>query len=928
MDEATHKDQQKPKEILELEELLSYEFELSNGSYNGYHGFSIASSSYLMQENKVIALSVANRDVSKLDRLAFFENLKCFDATECKLSDISFLSDCKELEVLYLGGNHIHDLSPIGRLHNLKYLSLWGNALTDSNILEIRNLRYLEGLYVSQNQLTDFQFACNHPDLKKIYISRNVIRDLSPIMSLNQLEVLLIDENLLSSISGITCLNSLRKLSIQGNLVRSIPKDVYKNFIIDFYDHDALDREADSAIYIANNPLNFPPTSVIQLGREVTTNYYENAETFGHQPLSEGRVIFVGDGSSGKTSLIEKMVHHRFQLGRAQTNGIKIENLHLQHPDDGRELSFHFWDFGGQEIQHAVHKFFFTEGCLYVLVLDNRKEEEPEYWLQQIESLGGSAPVMVVFNKHDQNPVETADRKLLKEKYPNIVGFFSTSCATDFGVPDFRKVLEEQLVKLRTVEEEFPKNWLAIKKAIEERTTSSQHYLTYETYSEVCRQNHVENEDSQKLLLQYFNKVGAVTWFGEDANLKFMHVLNPEWITKGVYKIVTGKKTANLYGQISLRDFPELLQPVDENDYTYKEEHYVYLLNMMRKFQLCYCPDDRNMLIPSAFGKTPKVEYSDFRGEGVHTYILQFKDYMPIALIHRFIAMNISRAVERNYWYSGIVLQDAKTATIAMVHADKEAKRIYLRIKGENPLGVWEHERRVLAEIIDSYAKIKYDELVALDERTDSAVKYDDLISHIQANRYEYFHPKNKRTYKVPELLSYFERKDETVDKFRQGKLKLNEHDHRNDEHAAQLVQQFFINATATAQSKSASHSSSTVNIHLVHQLSADLQGEIAYLQEQTDKNAELLVQTLALIKEFAEDAEKAEKPNDVVKKGWGRKLLNTFKTLGDAGRQAKGIKDGSEILKSVLEKTQELTSKLNMHEVVNSISIFLQDFN
>ena len=45
----------------------------------------------------------------------------------------------------------------------------------------------------------------------------------------------------------------------------------------------------------------------------------------------------------------------------------------------------------------------YKQGCLYVLVLDNRKEEEPEYWLQQIESLGGKAPVLVVFNKQDEN---------------------------------------------------------------------------------------------------------------------------------------------------------------------------------------------------------------------------------------------------------------------------------------------------------------------------------------------------------------------------------------------------------------------------------------------------------------------------------------------------------------------------------------------
>jgi len=37
-----------------------------------------------------------------------------------------------------------------------------------------------------------------------------------------------------------------------------------------------------------------------------------------------------------------------------QTNGVKLEQLNLQHTEDQRDLIFHVWDFGGQEIQHAV----------------------------------------------------------------------------------------------------------------------------------------------------------------------------------------------------------------------------------------------------------------------------------------------------------------------------------------------------------------------------------------------------------------------------------------------------------------------------------------------------------------------------------------------------------------------------------------------
>ena len=95
----------------------------------------------------------------------------------------------------------------------------------------------------------------------------------------------------------------------------------------------------------------------------------------------------------------------------------------------------------------------------------------------------------------------------MKEKYPNIVGFYNTSCKTGFGIEDFKASLEKEVVKLRTVSEQFPNNWLAIKNAIEEYTSGSQHFLTYEAYKEICKQNHLVSEDAQKLLLKYFNTI-------------------------------------------------------------------------------------------------------------------------------------------------------------------------------------------------------------------------------------------------------------------------------------------------------------------------------------------------------------------------------------------------------------------------------------
>jgi len=160
-----------------------------------------------------------------------------------------------------------------------------------------------------------------------------------------------------------------------------------------------------------------------------------------------------------------------------------------------------------------------------------------------------------------------------------------------------------------------------------------------------------------------------------------MHVLNPAWITQGVYRIVTGVKTQALKGQIHISDFKELLYPVNKSDYVYNESHHGYILALMKKFELCYTANDKDILIPSLFSKEPKIEYKDFIGEGVRTYVFQFTDYLPVAVIHQFIVRNIEKAFDKNYWYQGIVIQNKDKDTLAMVQLDKEAKRIYVRVK-------------------------------------------------------------------------------------------------------------------------------------------------------------------------------------------------------------------------------------------------------
>jgi len=139
------------------------------------------------------------------------------------------------------------------------------------------------------------------------------------------------------------------------------------------------------------------------------------------KPLCEVKILMVGDGGSGKTSLIRRLFGESFHSYQAKTDGIEIQYGYIE--EETREIRLRFWDFGGQEVMHATHQFFLSKRSFYILVPDGRKEEDAEYWLKHIESFGRNSPILIVLNKTDQNPGFDVNRRFLQDKYREIRGF-------------------------------------------------------------------------------------------------------------------------------------------------------------------------------------------------------------------------------------------------------------------------------------------------------------------------------------------------------------------------------------------------------------------------------------------------------------------------------------------------------------------------
>ena len=268
-------------------------------------------------------------------------------------------------------------------------------------------------------------------------------------MSFGQLQNLsslgLGDNQLKELPAWLLALKNLQKLYLHSNKIRKLPKEILDlNLEIEWKYWGS-----EKAIYVKDNPFETPPVEIVKQGNQAIADYYAALESkpttttdtktqsttvvdSKPQPLNESKLILIGDGGAGKTSLMKRLLRQEFNPQESQTHGININTLELAHQN--QDIKLHCWDFGGQQIMHATHQFFLSKRSLYLLVFDSRRETQPDYWLKHIQTFGNNAPVIIAINKIDENSHFSLPKRKLIQQYPNIKHIAHISCATQDGI--------------------------------------------------------------------------------------------------------------------------------------------------------------------------------------------------------------------------------------------------------------------------------------------------------------------------------------------------------------------------------------------------------------------------------------------------------------------------------------------------------------
>ncbi|MBI3174981.1 MAG: GTP-binding protein [Chloroflexi bacterium] len=615
--------------------------------------------------SNLISLNISKNHLTVFNESFWF--LTSLQELNLRENDIAIIPDeismLSNLEKLDLYGNQLNSVSEhINLIFNLRELNLSYNIF--SFFPENLQNKYLESLLFEGHQIAVIPSTIGElTNLKKLGLSRNQIQYLPPEMKeLRLLDTLDISFNKLDYIpEEVKFLSKLKFLDLRNNFI-PVPFEILENVT--------------------------DPNFILQ-------NYfgYKGQKRY---PIHEAKILFVGQGSVGKTSLIKRITSSTFDSREDKTDGINISQWSIPRTDfefvrtkdisGNASIRLNIWDFGGQEIMHATHQFFLSRRSVYVLVLDTRLSQEEnrlDYWLKIIQAFGGNSPVIIVGNKIDQHPLDI-DRNSIFKKYPIVEDIVGTSAALSIGIDDFKSAIIKRVNLLAYVRDLLPESWFTVKTKLEELGKQS-NFITHDKYLDLCAENEVSDETSQRTLIGFLHDLGVVLHFQDDPRLEALGILNPQWVTNGVYKILNSHALFQHKGVLTVSMLDEILNLPE-----YPRGKRLFIVDMMKKFELCYdIESDKTFLVPDLLPK----DQPDLSFNGIPAFEYVYP-VLPSSVVTRFIVRMNQHICDGFVWRTGVVLKIGDNK--ALVKADIEDRKITIAIDGV------EHTRR------DALSAIRY----------------------------------------------------------------------------------------------------------------------------------------------------------------------------------------------------------------------------
>ncbi len=543
--------------------------------------------------------------------------------------------------------------SEIGSLKHLIKIILIGNRLMYLPE-QIGNLTALKILNLNYNDLTSLP------------------AEIGKLMNLEELH--LYNNKLCSLPVELGKLTNLKELRLSGNQLRSLPAELGKLTKL-------------KALSLEGNPLESPPQEVVKQGTQAVLAYLRE---LGKEERREwvSKLLVVGEGGVGKTSLLKRLLGEGFNPDQKTTHGLQIRTLTQPHPREANvEMCLNAWDFGGQYILHATHQFFLTKRSLFILVWNARhgwQHGKIYYWLDVIHARAPESTILIVATHTEDWPADLPYEEILS-KYPQVCGRFSVSNERGTGIDVVKEAIQREAAELPLMGERCPAVWLNLAEEVRElRKTKA--YIYPNELSEVIRENDVREED-KGILSTWLHDLGDILYFKDNPELSDIIILNPEWVASNISHMLEDaeiEKGLGIFRKEHMEAvWPNIEPPVRD-----------VFLRLMEQFDLSFRTlEDKDISIvverlslnASESAKGYEEIWDARKGDNEIKMKFYLNTSLPPGIPTWFIARS-HRFTTYKHWRYGALFADGKERKhLALVRAYDHERYLMLMVRGPAP---------------------------------------------------------------------------------------------------------------------------------------------------------------------------------------------------------------------------------------------------
>ena len=224
-----------------------------------------------------------------------------------------------------------------------------------------------------------------------------------------------------------------------------------------------------------------------------------------------------------------------------------------------------------------------------------------------------------------------------------------------------------------------------------EKKARKEDLLPETDFDKICKANGIpmEGPGGRDSLLDLFDKLGIVMHFAQ-LPLLTDYVLNPRWLTYGVYTIMYSEEARAAKGRLSEAELVPILQRVNPSPnghaLIYPKGRCAIITDAMIAFRVAYRLGTGELVIPALLA--PEQPEHDFRPEDALAFRFDFGGFLPRHMLPGLIVeyfRDIAHLKGREIvWQNGVLLRPRRHDAEALVRADYHTRTVDLLVKGSD----------------------------------------------------------------------------------------------------------------------------------------------------------------------------------------------------------------------------------------------------